>query len=176
MSVDFRKLGFTRRTWVLLAILVIMAVGYFYSRIADPTPMVPMVVVSPGGKGSGEVQPLPVSLERVPPVVAARDPFLIPASFRQHEQTVVAEPVGARASDVPAVKADKAPVMKAPMLPIIKGTVVGSTASAAILTLGSQTRSVLVGEEIGEYRLVAVDSGYAVLAGPGGLITLGMRR
>ena len=180
MAVDLKKVEVTQRTWILLAILGLAVASYFFLGPADSSPTAaPVAVGIPANKTVAEVAPAQVHAVAVQPVATAsmRDPFQVPAAYRQPDPTNMTETVNAHASAADKDKIAQHTVKSTPMpVPQLQGIVIGGSTSAAILVLGSESRPVRVGDMIGNYRLVTVEADSAVLAGPSGLITLWIRR
>ncbi|MBP2653921.1 MAG: hypothetical protein H6Q73_1490 [Firmicutes bacterium] len=173
MTVDWKRMGVTKRTWGLLVILVLVVIGYYFLGVTNSPPMAPVVVGKPANKAGEQAASAKLKaagLLPAAPVAANRDPFEVPPVYRQVDKESMTETVGTK----PEVAAEIN--TKPATMPLLQGTVLGRSSSVAILTLGAESRAVRVGQAIGDYTLVAVEADSAVVEGPGGAITLWMRR
>lgn len=162
MAIDMQKLGLTKRSLVLLGILVVLLV-YLFAKTTEPSPPQPVKVATPASSAGAAVgQATPANPARVaaPADQVARDPFQVPAVYRQPNKPPVTEKVST----------------KAEAMPELLGTVKGTGGSIAILAVAGESRSVRIGEMIGGYTLVAVDVHSVEITGPGGNTTLRVGR
>jgi Tfp pilus assembly protein PilP len=179
MAVDLKKLAVTKQTWALLIVLVLAVIGYCFLGTTDSSPTAtatPVVVGVTGSKNGASIAPAQTSVVAVQPVTTTgtvRDPFQVPPAYRQVDKSGMTETVNTRTT---VATESTNNTTKPAVIPQLRGTVIGGTASAAILTLGAESRPVRVGDVIGEYRLLAVENDSAILSGPNGSITLRMRR
>jgi len=180
MAIDFEKLGFTKRSGVLLGILVVLFATYYFMGTTTPPPTMVSVgtPVGAGVNGTGSSQAKNGQMAPVaPPTGAAtssRDPFLVPAAYRHPEAGTVTETASARPPTAGAFGSGGA--AGAVTMPQLKGTMVSSSGGAAIVAIGDDSRSLKVGQGIDGYTLIEVGKNYAVVAGPGGAMTLRMGR
>lgn len=173
MAIDWEKLGLTKRARILLGVLALVLAAYFFvGREPEPPAARPVAAGTVGGAPAGAARPAQaaagepaVALE---PVTAGRDPFQVPAAYRQTDQKAVTQTAGTRPPEGPAATPQA--------LPQLMGTVISDAAGIAILASGNESRSVRIGERFEAYTLVAVDANSAVLDGPGGPTTLRMGR
>ena len=177
MGLDLKKMGFTKRSAVLLVVLAVVAGYYLAAGNTDPPKPQPVQV---NKSNSGPVAPTVAQAPNVPAAPAqtqalpgqqppVRDPFSVPEAYRYS-----AAPVG----QMPATEnvGVRFPGIKAVSAPQLQGTVIGSESRSAILVQGSEGRSVMVGESMGGFTLVEVGADYAVMNGPGGPVTLQVGR
>lgn len=181
MAVDLKKTEMTQRTWVLLMILTVAVAAYFFLAPAEsPTAPVSVAVGIPPKKNVANVAPvkegIPAIQQPVPVGQTIRDPFQVPAAYRHPDPATWTETAN---THLPAGKEEIAMNTAKPKpfpVPQLRGVVMGGNTNAAILSLGTESRAVKVGDQIGEYKLVTVEEDAAVLSGPNGLLTLSIRR
>lgn len=90
------------------------------------------------------------------PNAVIRDPFAMPSQFQQQTTNAIPANVGRNQQ---AGKAREA-------LPVVQGIVSAGTAKAAILAVGSDSRSYKIGERAGSYVITAIASSSVTLQGP----------
>lgn len=177
MAIDLEKIGFTKRTWILLGVLVLLLVGYYVSGASDPPQAKPVAVGTPPGSAAVQrsvptvSQGAPVAVPAGPVVAAARDPFEVPAMYRQPESSGISEKASVRAAGTGAEAGASAPAV-----PQLYGTMASGNAKAAMLALGGESRPVRIGGRLGAFTVMDVGAGWAVLDGPGGQLTLRVGR
>lgn len=176
MAIDFKEMGFTKQTWILLAVLVLaVGVAYYLTFPAATPAATPVTIPAYAGPPAGTgIQSSPGQTPQVAAVAgttaSGRDPFLVPAAYRQPDDQGALTMTASTVS--PTTKAGGGTAQ----LPQLQGTVQGNAGEAAILSLGDKSQSVRVGEMIGDYTLLEVGKNYAIVAGPGGSMTLRVGR
>jgi hypothetical protein len=182
MAMDLKRLGVTKRTWVLLGILAVL-LGVLYVSWGSPAQPVAVKVAVPPGRQPVAAKPATekradsggaVAVASSAPV--GKDPFTVPAAYRAPLKKGVAKSDGQTGGAVPPQTGAPAPAVQMQPLPQLKGTVIGADGRAAILSDGSKSRAVRQGESFGEYTLVAVHRGWVVVEGPAGTVALRMGR
>jgi len=192
MAIDLKKTKMTTQTWVLLAVLVLSGVGYSFLDTSEPAAAVakPVPVGVQGAKTLvPDKQAVTIPAETLEESLAVpRDPFQVPAAYQKSDKvslnqkindvnkTIVTNEPKNTTNYTTNENSNNTIKTVTRVLPELNGTVVGGDSSMAIMTLGTNRKTVKLGESIGEYILVQVHGDSVVLSGPDGIITLWIKR
>ena len=100
------------------------------------------------------------------PNAVIRDPFAIPAQYAPQPAAPAVSSVGR----------DRMPEKAKAPLPVVQGIISAGSAKAAILAVGSDSRTYRVHEQVGSYVITSISNHSVTLQGPDGSIVLALGR
>lgn len=169
MADENKQPVFTRRTWALLAVLVLLLVPLYYvwNNRPQATPETVAATAPAAGQPPAGQPPVPTPAPAqeqgaVPPPdqPVARDPFMVPVAYREANKQTEA--------------AGQKTTVKGP--PRLVGIVSSQSGKIAILESDGASKGVPVGGMYAGYTLVSLAENYAVVRGAEGSMTLQVGR